>query len=214
MTGWLVPVGLAGLVIGGILFASPLRKTLWPVVAAAVVLGLAGYAWQGQPQLVSSLAEQTKAESQTADALISLRGDMDARFGPGKKWLILSDSYARKGDYRYAAAFLEAGLRENPRNGDLWAGLGLILFLAADGKMTPPAELAFAKARAYAPINRAPDYFAGLNALFEGQPATTLATWQKLLDGAPPNAVWGPKLESQIKGLKTMLQSAQPADVK
>jgi cytochrome c-type biogenesis protein CcmH/NrfG len=199
---------------GGILLFSSHRKQIWPAVAAAAVLGLAGYAWQGQPQLAASPAKQIKAETVAAESFLTMRSDMDSRFGAGKQWLILSDSQARNGNYAYAAAFIEAGLRQHPKNGDLWAGMGVILMLAADGKMTPPAELAFAKARIYAPINRAPDYFAGLDALFEGRPADTLAIWQKLVDGAPANSVWKPKLESQLSGLKSMLQSAQPVDVK
>ena len=91
--------------------------------------------------------------------------------------------------------------------------MGVVLFLAGDGKMSPPAEMAFANARKYRPTNRAPDYFKGLVALFDGRPLETLQTWQQLIDGAPDKAVWKPKLESQLDGLKSMLQSAQPADV-
>lgn len=214
MNAWLVVLLLAIAVVSAVLWFSSFRKQLWPAVAAAVVLGIAGYAWQGQPQLGAAPAQVASTENKAAEALLSMRSDMDAQFGAGRQWLILSDSYARKGDYRYAAAFIEAGLRNHPENGDLWAGLGLVLLLAADGKMSPPAELAFERARKYAPINRSPDYITGIVALFEGQPATTLDIWQKLVDGAPKNAVWKPKLESQLQGLKSLLQTAQPPDVK
>jgi cytochrome c-type biogenesis protein CcmH len=79
--------------------------------------------------------------------------------------------------------------------------------------MSPPAKMAFANARKYAPRNRAPDYFTGLVELLEGRPDKTVEIWQRLIDDAPDKAIWRPKLESQLVGLKSMLQSVQPADV-
>lgn len=213
MNGWVAAGGVALVALAAVLAFVPARKQLWPIVAAACVLGLAGYAWQGAPQLAAAPAKPIAAERATAEVYLQMRSDMDANYGIAKQWLITADSYARSGRYSYAAAFIQAGLRQNPENGDLWAGLGVALLLAGDGQMSPPAKMAFAKARQYAPLNRSPDYFQGLVALMEGRPDETIATWQKLVDGAPDKAVWRPKLESQLAGLKSMLQSAQPADV-
>ncbi len=214
MIGWLPILVVAAFVFVGVLMAVPSRKRLWPVVAAATVLGLAGYAWQGSPELASAPAQPIAAEIKAADALLQMRADMDSNYGIAKQWLITADSFARSGRYSYSAAFIQAGLREHPKNGDLWAGLGLVLLLAGDGQMSPPAKMAFANARKFSPLNRAPDYFSGLVELFEGRPARTVEIWQRLVDGAPDKAIWRPKLESQLAGLKTMLQSAQPTDVK
>ncbi len=214
MMGWVAAIAMALLALVFILLFVRDRRKLWPVVAAAIVLGLAGYAWQGHPEQPSAPGKPLAAELQTADALLTMRADMDANYGTAKSWLITADSYARDGNYRFAAAYIEAGLRQHPRNGDLWAGLGVVLLLAGDGQMSPPAELAFAKAREYGPLNRAPDYFKGLVELFEGRPANTIAIWQKLVDNAPDKAVWAPKLESQLAGLRKILGSTQPAPVK
>ncbi len=213
MNGFVVALLIAIVAAVGILLLAPARRQLWPAVAAAVVLGLAGYSWQGKPQLASAPAQTMKSELQAADSLLAMRASMDASYGIGQQWLILADSYARDGNYRFAAAYLNAGLRKYPRDGDMWAGLGVVLFLAGDGKISPPAEMAFANARKYQPTNRAPDYFKGLVELFEGRPLETVRIWQELVDKAPDRAVWKPKVESQLNGLKTMLQSAQPADV-
>ena len=213
MMGWLSAILIAAAVVAGLLLFVPLRKQLWPVVAAAVVLGLAGYAWQGSPDQPAAPAQPITANLKTADMLLQMRADMDTGYGIGKQWLITADSYARSGKYDYSAAFIQAGLRDHPKNGDLWAGLGLVLFLAGDGQMSPPAKMAFDNARKFAPRNPAPDYFDGLVGLYEGRPANTIETWQKLVDDAPDKAVWRPKLESQLGGLKTMLQSMQPTDV-
>lgn len=214
MTGWILIILLATLETGGVLLFTRSRRQLWPAVLAAVVLGLAGYAWQGRPEQPASPAMPISAQLKTNDALIAMRSDMDANYGVAKRYLTLADSYVRDGNYKYAAAIINSGLRRYPREGDLWAGLGVVLFLAGDGKMSPPAEMAFANARKFRPTSRAPDYFKGLVALFNGQPVETLQIWQGLVDGAPENAVWKPKLESQLSGLISLLQSAQPPDVK
>jgi cytochrome c-type biogenesis protein CcmH len=213
MTGWISVVLIAAAVLAGILLFLPNRKQLWPVVAAALVLGAAGYAWQGSPSLPSSPAQPIAAKLKTAESLLQMRADMDTGYGAGKQWLIISDSYARSGKFNYAAASIQAGLRQHPKNGDLWAGLGVVLMLAGEGQMSAPAKMAFANARKYAPRNRAPDYFTGLVELLEGRPDKTLEIWQRLIDDAPDKAIWRPKLESQLVGLKSMLQSVQPADV-
>jgi hypothetical protein len=44
MTGLIIAALVALAVAGGILLSVPARRQLWPAVAAAVVLGLAGYA--------------------------------------------------------------------------------------------------------------------------------------------------------------------------
>jgi cytochrome c-type biogenesis protein CcmH len=213
MIGWLPVLVIAAMVIGGVLLFVPGRKQLWPAIAAAVVLGLAGYAWQGSPEQAAAPAQPITAKLKAADALLQMRADMDTGYGIGKQWLITADSYARSGKYDYSAAFIQAGLRQHPKNGDLWAGLGVVLLLAGDGQMSPPAKMAFANARKFGPRNPAPDYFDGLVELFEGRPARTVEIWQRLVDDAPDKAIWQPKLESQLGGLKTMLQSVQPTDV-
>lgn len=213
MSGLILTCGLALMVMAALLFVIPARKQLWPIVAAACVLGMAGYAWQGAPDQPASPAQPIAEQRKAAETLLQMRANMDANYGIGKQWLITADSFARSGRYSYSAAFIQAGLREHPKNGDLWAGLGVVLLLAGDGQMSPPAKMAFTNARKFAPLNRAPDYFEGLVGLFEGDPAKTLILWQKLLDEAPENALWRPKLESELSGLKTILQSAQSSNV-
>lgn len=213
MTGWLPVFVIAAMVIGGVLLFVPERKQFWPAIAAAAVLGLTGYAWQGSPEQAASPAQPIMAKLKAAEALLQMRSDMDTGYGIGKQWLITADSYARSGKYDYSAAFIQAGLREHPKNADLWAGLGVVLLLAGDGEMSPPAKMAFANARKFGPRNPAPDYFDGLVELFEGRPVKTVEIWQRLVDDAPDKAIWRPKLESQLGGLKTMLQSVQPTDV-
>ena len=193
MNGWLLVIAITMLVLAGVLAMVPARKQLWPIVAAACVLGLAGYAWQGSPNQPAAPAQTLTAELKQAEVLLQMRADMDSNYGIGKQWLITADSYARSGRYDYSAAFIQAGLLQYPKNGDLWAGLGVVLLLAGDGEMSPPAKMAFENARNYAPLNRAPDYFDGIVSLYEGDAATTIKTWQKLVDNAPDESRGGPR---------------------
>jgi cytochrome c-type biogenesis protein CcmH len=214
MMGWFAAGAITALTLAAILLFVPQRKQLWPVVAAAAVLGLAGYAWQGQPDQPMAAAKPLASEMKAAASLIDMRAAMDKNYGISRQWLVTADSFARDGRYEYSAAFIQAGLKKYPENGDLWAGLGVVLLLAGDNQMSPPAKMAFANARKYAPLNRAPDYIDGLVELFEGRPLNTINIWQKLIDGAPDNAIWKPKVESQLAGLINVLQSAQSANAK
>jgi cytochrome c-type biogenesis protein CcmH len=205
MTGWLGIVLLSAVVGAALLLSVNARKLLWSPVLAAVVLGMAGYAWQGRPDLPAARAQPIAAERGAAEALIKMRSDMDQNFGQAKSWLNLADGFAREGNYSAAAGIIQGGIKQYPQNADLWSALGLVLMLAADGEMTPPAQLAFEKARKLAPQLPAPDYFEGLSALFERKPIVALEKWGKLLDRATPNAKWRAPLESQYLGLQQML---------
>jgi cytochrome c-type biogenesis protein CcmH len=205
MGGWIVMILLAALTFAGLLYFASNRKQLWTAIAATIVLALAGYTVQGKPSLADAPAQTAKKGSREFEALIAMRADMDYKFANSKQWLTMSDSFARSGNFRLSVALLQSGLRKNPNNGDLWAGLGLIMMLAGDGNMSPAASYAFAKTRALSPEHPAPDYFDGLNALFSGDVGKTLKLWESLLERAPKNAKWRPKLESQLSGLKALL---------
>ncbi len=212
MSGWLAMLLLAVLSAAALLLSVSARSSLWSLVFAAVVLAMAGYAWQGRPDLPTAVARPIAAERGAAEALIRMRSDMDQNFGQAKSWLNLADGFAREGNYRAAAGVIQGGIKQYPQNADLWSALGLVLMLAADGEMTPPARLAFDKARKLAPQLPAPDYFEGLAALFQRKPVEALKLWGKVLDRATPNAKWRAPLESQYLGLQQMLlQSAAPA---
>lgn len=208
MMGWLAMMLLAAFAGALVLFVTKARRLVWQPVLATLTLAMAGYAWQGKPATPSVPAKSIAEERGAAQALLQMRSDMDVGFGQAKTWLITADGFARDGKYGAAAGFIQAGLRQHPENPDLWSGLGVVLLLASDGKMTPPVKLAFAKARQYGPLYPAPDYFEGLAALFERKPDEALAKWQAVLGRATPKAKYRTALESQIKGLETLMAAA------
>ncbi|MFC4291852.1 tetratricopeptide repeat protein [Sphingorhabdus arenilitoris] len=208
MMGWVTMGILSAALLAALIRFGRLPRRTWEAVAAAIVLGLVGYSVQGSPGYEAAPARSLASNSKAAEAMILARSEMDRTFSPARPYLIASDAWARDGDYKLAAAYIRSGIRKNPREADLWAGLGLQLMLAGEGRMSPPAEYAFDQARKYNPRQPAPDYFKGLVLLFEGRPDLCLQLWQALLDNAPKEAKWKPRVEAQVAGLKSMLQQS------
>jgi cytochrome c-type biogenesis protein CcmH len=204
MNGWIALALLAAASFGAMYWLGRLPKGLWQVAASALLLGMTGYALQGRPTAKSSPAKSQAATEDAAVQLVEMRADMDQNFGSAKRWLVTADSFAKRGDYKLSAAYIQSGLRNEPKNAELWSALGLQLMLASKGQMSPPAQLAFDKARALRPNYPAPYYFAGLARLFGGDLNGAVLLWEKTLTLATPKAKWRPRLESQLAGLKAL----------
>ena len=206
MTGWIILIVLAIAVFGSLLWSAKLPRKLWEPLAAALVLGLAGYAWQGRPSLPDVPAKPSADKGEEAAALIDMRHDMDQNYGAAKFWLITADSFARSGDYQLSATYIKSGLHQNPNDANLWSALGVQLMLASDGRMSAPAKFAFDRARKLQPNQPAPDYFEGLAALFDGRVVEALKLWRGLLDRAQESDRWKPRLQAQVDSVMTMAQ--------
>ncbi len=202
MNGWIIASIIAAITLGGLIWLGKLSKSSWPMIGAAIMLALTGYAFQGRPSLSAMPAQPIAANRSAAAALIQIRSEMDLSFSNAKPYLLTSDSWARGGDYGLAASYISSGIKKYPRDSNLWSALGLQLMLASDGQMSPPAKFAFDQARKFAPNQPAPDYFAGLDALFNGRGDVALAKWQGVLAKTPAEAKWRPRLESQIAALQ------------
>jgi cytochrome c-type biogenesis protein CcmH len=210
MNGWFALGLLSVLSLSVLVFFVRSSKGLWQVAAAAVLLGMTGYALQGRPSLPATLAKPLEASAVGATQLVEIRADMDQSFGSAKRWLVTADSFAKQGDYSLSASYIQSGLRADPQNADLWSALGLQLMLASEGKMSPAAQLAFDKARAIRPKYPAPYYFAGLARLFAGDLDGAILLWEKTVSLATPNAKWKTRIESQLQAAKILqVQSAQ-----
>ena len=207
MTGWVVLGLLALASLAAMILIGKLARGLWQVAAAAIVLAMTGYALQGRPALPASLAKPIEAKNDAADALLVMRAEMDQSFGVAKRYLVTADSFSRSGDYKLSASYIQSGLREYPRDADLWTALGLQLMLASEGRMSPPARLAFDKARVNWPQHPGPDYFQGLSNLFAGNVPSAIAYWELALARATPKAKWRPRLESQLEALRQLVNS-------
>lgn len=211
MIGWFIAIGITIIAIIAIIILARLPRHIWVLPSAAGALALAGYAYQGRPDLPAAPAQPVIASSDVADQLINIRQEMDTDFGAAKRYLIASDSAARKGNYDLAAAFIRNGLNSYPNDAELWGALGVQLMLASNGQISPPAQLAFDRARTSRPKGPVPDYFEGLRALFDGDVLAAEKLWNNALSNATPKANYRPLLERQLSGLQQIKQrSANP----
>lgn len=214
MNGWFALALLSALSLALLVWHVRNQKGLWQIGAAAILLGMTGYALQGRPTTPASPAKPLNASEVAATQLVDLRAEMDQSFGGAKRWLITADSFAKQGDYQLAASYIQSGLRSDPQNPDLWSALGLQLMLASQGQMSPPAQLAFDKSRAIRPNYPAPYYFAGLARLFAGDIDGAILLWEKTVSLATPQAKWKPRIESQLQAAKALQAQAANAQAK
>lgn len=52
--GWLFAIGLAAICLGALWRSGRCSRQALEIVGAALLLGLAGYAWQGSPDMVGA----------------------------------------------------------------------------------------------------------------------------------------------------------------
>jgi len=79
--GWIILLVLIALVFGLLVFLGKLPRGAFELTGAALLLGVAGYAWQGQPGMAGvSLEPIEKANSFTAYT-INARNDVGEGFG-------------------------------------------------------------------------------------------------------------------------------------
>ena len=134
MTGWIIAFGIAILAMAALCFIGRIPRVTREIVAAALLVGLAGYAWQGHPGLAGAPRQvAAEKEAQFDEKLAERRRSLAERYGPAGQWLIMSDSYGRRGLTKEAANILLSGLKQTPEDANLWLGMGNALVAHADG---------------------------------------------------------------------------------
>ena len=198
MMGWAILLAMALLVLGLLWRVARLDGTALQFVAAALLLAMAGYAWQGRPGLAGKPVAPPAREALPDSDFAKSREAMLGRFDTASRWLTMSESYSRRGDTQNAAELIRSGLREHPDNADLWVGMGNALVIHADGMMSPAAELAFQRAAKLAPDHPGPKFFYGLALAQAGKLDEAEGVWRALLADAPPQAAWRAQVEERL----------------
>ena len=205
MSGWIALLILIA-IAAAVLRLLRVRGPMLQLAAAALLFGAAGYAILGRPGLPS--APRSAERREAAVPLTNLRHAFFGRFGPTEHWLLISDSYARRGQTREAAGVLESAVREHPGDPILWIGLGNAL--ADHSRMiTPASDLAFRRAIELAPDHPAPRFFYGLALARSGDGKDALALWRQILAEAPADASWRPVVEDAIAAISGPRRRAQ-----
>ncbi|MEJ7934909.1 tetratricopeptide repeat protein [Sphingobium sp. AN558] len=205
MTGWVIAMGLTVLLLGAMLAVGRLPRAAWEVTASALLLGLAGYAWQGHSALPGSPRQSARNTGAPFDeALAEKRRGLGERYGPAGQWLLLSDGLARQGNTADAANVLLSGLRTSPDDPNLWLGMGNALVAHTGGALSPGADFAFRRAIAIDPRAPAAPYFYGLALAQSGQLAQARKIWASLAARAPQDSQLRAELGRNIARIDAM----------
>lgn len=208
IAGWLVVAALALVAFAGAAVLLRLPREGMTLFAAVLVAGLAGYAWQGSPGLPSApKAEAARAGAQ-GEAMVEGRSALFDRTLPPPNYLVTSDAFARRGQFADAAALLQQGLRDNPRDLESWLALGLALVGHADGFVTPAAVQAFGRARAIDPLHPGAEYYLGMAYLQSGEIVAARNVWAGLVERSPTDAPWHDGLKAEVARLDDMIARA------
>lgn len=210
---WLLVLALAAAAFALAAFVFRLPRALWSALGAALMVGLAGYAWQAHAGQAGAPAPAPRPDAQLGSALVEARQAMikDAVRSRNRQ-LVTADAYARHGQYATAVAMLNGAVADNPRDSEAWLALGNALVEHADGALTPPALLAYRRAQAADPSAAGPGYFLGLALIRQGRIAEASQIWRETLAAAAPDAAGRPQLQALLARLDSALaqQASQP----
>jgi cytochrome c-type biogenesis protein CcmH len=203
---WLIAIALAlaAFALGAFVFG--VARQGWTTLAAALALGLAGYALQASPGLPGAPAAGPRIPDSADWAFVEARREMvaSANRSPSNR-VIVADALARQGQYANAAAMLRAAVSENPRDGEAWLALGNALVEHADGALTQPALLAYRRAAELDPAGAGPGYFLGFALIRQGRLMEARNAWQSTLESASEDAAGREALAERLTRLDQLI---------
>ena len=195
--GWLILLFLIVLSLGALVLLR-VRGAALTASAAALLIGGAGYAIQGSPNLPGAPARGVEAHD--IFPLTEARHAFFGNFTPAESWLRMSEALARDGQSEDSVGLLENAVKRYPGDPQLWIGLGNALVDHARG-VTPAAELAYRRAEQVAPRHPAGPFYYGLALARSGDRGGALKLWRGILAAAPKEAGWRPLVEQGVKAL-------------
>ncbi len=180
---WLLAVGLALAAFGVAVLAFRLQRVTWASLGAALLLGLAGYTLQANPDLAGAPAAQRQDSYEDQWQLLESRRLLvgTAARSPSNA-LVTADAFAQRGQFENAGGFLRGALAQDPRDFEVWLALGNVLTEQADGVLTQASVYAYREASVLAPTSPAPGYFLGLALIRQGRMMEARGVWASALE--------------------------------
>lgn len=206
--GWLAVAALAVAAFAFAVLVLRLPREGLTLFGAVLVFGLAGYAWQGSPGQPSAPRPPAALAGGQGEAMVEGRAALFDRTTPPADYLVTSDAFARRGQFADAAALLQRGLKDNPRDLEGWLALGLALVGHADGFVTPAAVQAFGRAKAVDSAHPGAEYFLGFAYLQSGEIVAARNVWAGLVERSPTDAPWREGLAAEVARLDDMIARA------
>ena len=212
MTGWLSAIALTLVALAALIVLGKAPRRSWEAIAAALVFGLAGFAYQARPDLLGSPAAADAAQGKIGADLVTVRQQLSGE-GPiaRNRWTVTADALTRQGAFSDAAGLLLGAVEENPRDSGAWLALANNLVGHANGALTPAALYAFRQSADADPQAAGPPFFLGLALVQNGQPEQGRAQWADLLARAPVAAPWREGLAQRLQLLDQLIAQQNPA---
>lgn len=176
----LIAAALGGMALLG------LRRPLWSLGGAALMLGATGYALQGRPFAPEQPPRPVSAAGVVDPGLVELRERMLGRLTGDWSYLVAADAMRRAGEEKLAVQAILGGIRRVPNSLMLWVGLGEALAEHDGGRVSPSALFAFQQAMRISPNHPAPPFFLGLAYVKAGDFAAARPLWARALALCPP----------------------------
>lgn len=206
---WLIILALAGAAFLALIWLLRAPRAGWEAILAALVVGLAGYAFQGQPGFAGSPHKSAESVTLTDAMLVRERQRISGQNGQSSDWQMVADAMSRNGRYADAATILRGVVDKEPDNGDAWLALANALVGHAQGALSPAALYAYRQAEAADPAAPGPPFFLGLAMVRDGRLPEARKLWGGLLARSPKDAAWRPDLEDKLARLDKIMQMAQ-----
>jgi len=204
--GWLILVGIA-LGAGLLLWLTGFPRKLWTVAATALVLGAAGYAWQGSPGLAGHPVAAKSAKGEIDPEIVAIRDAMFGRFNFTWGSFMRADAMTRAGAPDTAVRAMVLTTRQAPGDAGGWAWLGIKLAENDGNQISPAAKFAFDRAIALAPQHPGPPFLYGLAMIREGKFAEARPYWAKALELTPEKAGYRDQLMVRLFLLDKFLEA-------
>jgi len=199
--GWVLMAGFALLAGAGLYWFVRRDKGAMQFLGAALLLALAGYAWQGHPGMAGSPKAPPEHQNLPDNDFQNLHPDLLGRFDNAWAWTNLADGYQRRGDTQGAAEILQTAVGRHPRDADLWVAYGYSLVVHGGNMMSPAAQFAFQRAAAIAPNHPGPRFFYGLALAQGGNYDEAERVWRALLPTIPADSQFRTITEQRLAAL-------------
>lgn len=183
----------------------------WQAPAAALLLGLTGYAMQGHPGQPGAPHPQVEQAMADPGGEIRSRQLLAGKDDQNDFSMTVADAMIRHGQFADAATVLNGEVEKHPHNAQAWLAMANALTGQAEGSLSPGALLAYRRAAEADPAAPGPSFFMGLALARAGRLAETRAIWAGLLARAPADAPWRPDLARRIEILDALASGRMPA---
>ncbi|MFO1256547.1 MAG: cytochrome C biosynthesis protein [Sphingomonadaceae bacterium] len=210
--GWILAAGLALAAFGVLVLVFKAPRKGWEAIVAALLFGLAGFAFQARPDLAGAPKAAAADVAKSGKALVEARHQL-SQGGTisGDRLLVTADALARNGSFGDAASLALGAAERNPGNADAWLAVANNLVAHADGALTPAAHYAYGRAIEADPRHPGPPFFLGLAMLQNGELEKGRKMWADLLARSPADAPWRADLQARLDELDRFLaERAKP----